>query len=384
MGRPPLRVGTWGRIRRVQVEPGLWRAYARYRDIDGRTRQVKASGASGAKAETALIERLEQRRRGGEGDITPETTIEALLVFWLDEVEGTRDLAPDTLAAYRDAVERILAPALGGLRLREVTVSAVDRVIKAERARTAQGSRARIARTVLRQALDVAVRHDALAVNPVAALPRAVRRDHEVVTCRVEDLQAARAAIDAWEARRTTGPRDQVGRLRDVIDLMAATGLRIGEVLALTWDDVDLDADPVTLRVTGTIRKDGSRGAPKTPAARRQVTLPAWGAEILLRRRVAMPAENPAGAVFATRTGTFTTPANLRDDLRRALSPAGLAWITPHVIRRTVATVIAEERDDEAARAQLGHASADVTRQHYIRRSDVVPDMADALERLRP
>ena len=41
MGRPPLPLGTWGRIRRYQVGPKTWRAVANYRDYDGVTRPVE-------------------------------------------------------------------------------------------------------------------------------------------------------------------------------------------------------------------------------------------------------------------------------------------------------------------------------------------------------
>ena len=51
MARPPLPIGTWGAIRRVEKGPKLWTAYARFRDYDGNAEALVDSG-------TALIGRI--------------------------------------------------------------------------------------------------------------------------------------------------------------------------------------------------------------------------------------------------------------------------------------------------------------------------------------
>ena len=58
--------------------------------------------------------------------------------------------------------------------------------------------------------------------------------------------------------------------------------------------------------------------------------------------------------------------------------------VTPHSVRRTVATVIDEVCDQEAAKNQLGHASTVITERHYINRRLVVPDYRATTERLAP
>ena len=67
MSRPPLQIGTWGKISRDEVSPGVWRAMARFRDFDGVTRKVEARAAAtskndkGGKAERLLIAALTDR-----------------------------------------------------------------------------------------------------------------------------------------------------------------------------------------------------------------------------------------------------------------------------------------------------------------------------------
>ena len=75
MPRPPLQVGTWGKISRDQVQPGAWRAMARFRDFDGATRQVEARGATGANAERQLISAMTDRAMPAGEYITADTRI---------------------------------------------------------------------------------------------------------------------------------------------------------------------------------------------------------------------------------------------------------------------------------------------------------------------
>ncbi|MCU1522259.1 MAG: phage integrase family protein [Arthrobacter sp.] len=178
------------------------------------------------------------------------------------------------------------------------------------------------------------------------------------------------------------GPKP-TSRLADIMLLMAATGLRIGEVLAIRWQDLDLSAPAPTLNVTGTLVEQKKQffrqDLPKNYASVRTIHLPEWATEMLLRRKKnASPTQTDA--VFATRNGTFVTPSNTRTELKNAMAKSGIEErITPHAFRRTVATAVAENVNDEAAAAQLGHASVEVTRAHYIVRPKVVPNYSEFL-----
>lgn len=89
MGRPPLPLGSWGKIRRYQVGPKSWRAMANYRDYDGVTRPVERSGASGAKAERRLVEDLTNRARvSGNEEITADTRMSEVCRIWMDDFRG--------------------------------------------------------------------------------------------------------------------------------------------------------------------------------------------------------------------------------------------------------------------------------------------------------
>src|SRR5205814_1275674 len=127
MGRPPLPIGTAGDINTYRT-PGGYRAVCKYRDHDGVTRLVERHGPTTARARHRLREAIRDRSRGGSTtDITPDTLIRDLAEFWYAEIQD-RDLSPNTLQAYRDRLDKQVIPAMGALRIREATVSRVDRL----------------------------------------------------------------------------------------------------------------------------------------------------------------------------------------------------------------------------------------------------------------
>ena len=112
--------------------------------------------------------------------------------------------------------------------------------------------------------LDMAVRHDATAVNPVRSAARLHRAKQETRALHIEDLNAVRSAGQAWMHKDRPGPKPN-SDMADIVDLMLASGCRIGEILALRWTDVDLGADRPTLTVNGTIKTETGRGTYRKP-----------------------------------------------------------------------------------------------------------------------
>lgn len=198
-------------------------------------------------------------------------------------------------------LDNLVLPSVGGLRLREATTGRLDRLLL--RLRDQSVNRQRKAKVVLWAMLDLAVRHDAIPTNPARGMSRVHRPKQETKALRVEDLIEIRAAVRRWVNADRSGPK-ATGDMADIIDLMLATGCRIGEVLALRWSDLDLDGDLPVLTVSGTIKTETGKGTyrkstPKTDTSRRTVVLPRFAVELLrARREFATPNENDA--VFAT------------------------------------------------------------------------------------
>ena len=93
----------------------------------------------------------------------------------------------------------------------------------------------------------------------------------------------------------------------------------------------------------------------------------------LLRERVSL-APTPTSPLFPSGRGTWLWPNNVRRQWRSIRDEAGLGWVTPHVLRKTVATLAANRLTLDAAAAQLGHRSSRTTREHYAAKPPMARD----------
>jgi integrase len=171
--------------------------------------------------------------------------------------------------------------------------------------------------------------------------------------------------------------------LLDFIDVMLATGERIGENSAITWDAVYLDAEIVEIR--GTVVRIKGRGLriklkPKSRAGYRKLRLPSWAVE-MLRRRQAEVTPNEWGVVFTSPTGMLRDPSNTQADLRDVFARLDYPWVTSHVFRKTAATLLDEAGVSARKIAdQLGHAQVSLTQDFYMGRKIASEDAARVLE----
>ncbi|WP_018788779.1 site-specific integrase [Micromonospora sp. CNB394] len=385
MARPPLPIGTWGAIRTEKLGPNRYCARTRFRDHDGRTRDVEATDTTGPAAIRALKVKLRDRVTPNDDEITRDTHVSVLAKLWLDEITAEERVTPQTISRYEISVRVSIEPALGELRIREATAGRLDRFLR--KVAEDRPSAAKGAKVVLGQMFALAVRRGALTANPVRDTGRLRNPRRKVVALEVKQMNEVREAIRRWQqpAPGKSGPRP-TGDLADIVDLMLATGARIGEILALRWEDLDLAAERPTLTICGTIVYLKGKGFfrqewTKTDAGFRTVVLPRFAVGMLMGRKLNV-ADNPHDAIFASRRDTWLSPQNVRRQWRQARADAGLEWVTPHTFRKTVATLIDKEADAKSAAAQLGHATEQVTNKHYIVKPALAPDSSDILEQL--
>src|SRR5665811_976726 len=165
MGRPPLPVGTFANISVREVGAGRHRARCRFRDYDGQVRYIVRHGASESAAErnlkAAMVDRVVA---AGAAGLTRNAKVVDLSAAWLLEVEAS-DLAKSTKARYSTIVHQFVNPGVGQLRLRELSVPAIDRLLRVNKekhgATTAKG-----VRSVLSGMVGLAMRHGAMNTNP--------------------------------------------------------------------------------------------------------------------------------------------------------------------------------------------------------------------------
>lgn len=375
MSRPRLELGTWGKISRTEVSPGKWRARARFRGFDGRTRPVEAWESSGNKAQRKLEAELRDRAQVMSGDIDRETRLHQLGQTWLAEAKAS-DLTRQSLREYENMLTNYIEPALGQYAIREASVGVLDRFLKS--IGKDKPATAKQVKVVLGHMFGLAVRMDAITANPIRDTRLPVKPMPEPRPLSEEEVYALRKGIYGWmTATGTRGPKRAPDML-DIVDMLLATGMRIGELCALRWDDVDLGADNPSVVITGTvvrIKDEGLTRQPHRKSSKRylRIFLPEFAVAILMRKQVeAMPSQ--WDTVFPSSTGTLRDPYNVRRQFRDARVAAGFGWVTPHTFRKTVLTQIERAKGIEEAAAQAGHRGTDVTQRHYVRGRDEAPD----------
>ena len=383
------------------------------RGIDGRIRSVRATGSTKGAATRAIQRRLDERIDVTVNGLGPTTTYETLAPYWLQhrrdhgKVRAKGPLAPQTLATYNAEIEHVIVPAIGHVQVRETTVPLLDRLFAdVEQGRRhgnlepREGGRStRQLRVVLSGMLGLAVAHGALRANPIRdASPSARGTTSEVDYLTVEQAIHLRSRVRRSEMRVPGGRMPNLD-LEEFIDLLLGTGCREGEGLAIRpMDLTELDGDLPVLHVRGTlveprkgyVDKLHRQDATKTRTERRLI-LPDATARMIRERLHRQPPTGPEAPIFATRTGNWISPANMRARLRSAIGRASTAGAPPdvelsrtslHTLRRTVGTLVAHEVSLDAAREQLGHRDPSITYRHYVGKRSLAPDVRDTLSQL--
>jgi integrase len=256
-----------------------------------------------------------------------------------------------TVKAYTTILSAHILPPLGHLHCASVTRADVSDWLEFTEAQNITGETARKRWSILRSLLgrmcaelaipDVTAHHD----SPVTANGAGKTRCTRALT--TKELQRLLAALE-----------QQSNRLHLEATVLAFTGLRVGELYAVLWSDVD--------HVEGLLRVvDG-----KTKAARREVPLPRGVSDMLqAHRRRLIEVQHPgvaSGLVFPSKSGTVKYPGPLWRAIRAAAEKAGLEWVPhTHTLRRTFNTMMLRAGVDKLAlRAVMGHTDEKMT-EHY-------------------
>jgi integrase len=300
------------------------------------------------------------------------------------------------VSRYAQTAKHTIVPALGDLRLRELTVGRVTTLIKT--VAKSSPSEARLARSVLKQMLELAVDADAIESN-FAHRSGVVIKDPDRKPPRALSVESAERMFDLIRAdreRATPGPKSTKAH-DDLMDILltqlGAGGLRISEAAAIQADDLFMEGGVHLLRVHQTVvYQPPTQQDPNTrkwlipgryfvqPHTKkgdiRIVTLPPF-ASALLERRALTPGND--GLLFhSSRSHGPLNLNNLRRTLRSALSGSEFeGWASSHTMRRTIGTLVSDdpEMGIDTAMKVLAHKQAATTENSYRERADRTPDV---------
>lgn len=282
-------------------------------------------------------------RQPGQSKRPTRDTFEAYALRWIDGYAGrtARGFSASTRDGYRDALTRHAIPFFARYRLAEIEPADVRGFVRRLENRGLAPASVRRYVAPLRAMFAQAVEDGDLRSNPASGVRVAGKSRESLQRALTEtELGLLLAAIP------DDSPSRWPGGWRLPFRLLAETGLRIGELIALEWRDLDLGARP-SLRV-----REG-----KTESAARTVPLAPETAGALLTLRARAYRGDDHAPVFATTRGTRLDDHNVRRALRRYAKPIGLGWIGPHTLRHTCASLLLQQgRSVRQVAAWLGHA----------------------------
>lgn len=323
-------------------------------------------GKTRAEASAKLVSAIRDRDRGLPS-VNEQKTLGQYLPEWLAVVKPT--VRPGTWIRYEQYVRVHLVSGLGRKAIARLTPEDLETLYTQKVGQGLSPTTVHHMHTVLHAALDLAMERGQVARN-VAALakpPKVARSDMETL-----NPEQARAFLAAAQG----------DRLEALYVTALSTGAREGELLALSWDSVDLDRG--TIQIRANVRRVKGQfvfGEPKTPRSRRQVSLTPTAIDAL-RRHHAQQAEErlklgsawfDMNLVFANEVGRPIEPPNLLRRsfyplLKRAKTPDGkpLPSIHFHSLRHTAATLLlARGTHPKLVADMLGHSQVSVTLDRY-------------------
>ena len=352
-----------------------WRGAIWLPDANGTLRRKWVRGHSRAEVSRKFTE-LREQAKGGFPD---GTTTGDYLSRWI-EGDGRVGIRAATHREYARHVEQYWKPRVGRIELTKLTPQDVSRTMVELEKQGLSTTTVRSARVTLRRALRDA-QAAGLVNRNVAALarPPAVQRPE------------MRAMTKEEVARFVEATREEP--FGPLFALAIGSGLRLGELLGLSWDDVDLDDRKLTVRRTLARAYGGGYdfAEPKTKRSRRTVMLPTMAVEALKKQKARQAATRLAvgtawqdrrNLVFTDAIGRPVEPGSVSKSFRSAADRLGLP-VRFHDTRHTAATLmLAAGVPLKVVSETLGHASIVVTADVY---AHVTPDLkreaADAMDR---
>lgn len=382
-----------------QLDRGKWRVFvdAGSDPITGKRRRVSRI-VNGTKADARKVR--DQIRRELEEGIRADADKVTLAAFCEEFIEAKRAAGK----ANRTTIDRdkakldFICEIMGGASLKSIDARAVERLYREIRKRRkAQGwgcsnTTLHAYHVILKAVFKKAVDYDLILRNPCERVdaPSVDKVDRKSLSA--EDAAALLAYVDEAEdnaiadllekERRqsewgVSEDRSYMLGVRDVCYVLAvriaiASGMRMGEVLALTWGAVDFGRGQLTVRLA--IGVDMRPKAPKTEAGRRKVSidadtmahLRAWRdlqAELLDCLCLTVDDDTP---VLCSATGGWLDKNNFGRWWREFRVSAGFPTLKFHELRHTQATqLLANGVDVKTVQNRLGHAKASITMDFY-------------------
>ncbi len=385
MGRPRNPVGQLAKVRYQHHRKGVtgdtyvW-------DSNGRQHRLRLTGSSEAEA-LKLLKRKASVLGDNHVDASAHSTLAHLLDGWFTDIVQRCGLRPQTEDTYRRRIER-LKKVFGAILVEQLTPAWVQGIAVEISRLTESVIERRLLRGVLNQALRYATMLEIFTANPYASVEPMPKRSETPNPTALNPAQVKvfRDAFTDYAAGASIYSSRRKAQL--VVDIILGVGgLRINEVLGVRNRDVDFDTGAVHVNGTLTHPRQATLLRQDELKGRRQkreiaITLGQVGYQALQaawNESVDHSPDAPLIANVAPGSNPWIGARLIRHhieavrqipEVEASLAETGLqsSDLTPHTLRRTVATIAAHVVGNAQAAALLGHANQRTLETYYLHR----------------
>lgn len=311
-------------------------------------------------------------------EVQPTTTSETVATYletWLKQKEV--QVTPGTFKTYKGYVNKHIIPSLGHLPLDGLSAIQIQNFIldlQTKEENKLSNRTIHHIRSILHNALESAVKFELISKNV----------SNPVTTPKVKKVH-----IKVWDEHQLKTFLQEAKKERYYIAFLiaCATGMRLGEVVGVKWEDVDFNTRTLSVKRSYTRAHKGYQfNQPKTSTGYRVIALPQPVLEELEAHRVTQAREKGKKGykdhrlITQTRNGTPVSPRNLYRDWRDVVKRANLPRIRFHDLRHTHASLLLKQGTNAKVVAErLGHSNIQLTLNTY---SHLLPNMqAEAAEK---
>ena len=354
-----------------QRSDGTWEARLTIGSDPGTGKPVRKSIYGKTQAEVRKKLTATQRAiDSGTYQAPDKTTVAEWLDTWMETFCAAK-VKPLTYSSYAVAIKKHIKPNIGALRLQAARGIQIQKLYNDMISAGLSAKTVKNVSAIMHKAFSVALKQGMIQTNPcdAAELPKASHKEIQPLTD---------AEIPLFLNAIKGHP------MENAFALCLFAGLREGECLGLSWDQVDFSARRIT--VSQQLQKEKQKGAryyiaPSTKSGKpRQIEPPAIAFEYLRAERkrqtenrlAAGPLwNNPDNLVFTNETGGHLAISTFYGKFKRISASIGRPDARPHDLRHTAATVaIASGADIKSVQDLLGHATASFTLNVYAHTSD--------------
>ena len=344
------------------------------RDPDGKRRQKWLQGFSTKVEAEKYLTKILADNPDVDFVETKKQTVCEYFTKWLELKQS--QIRPGTYRQYAWLVNKHIIPSLGHFELTKLRAEHIEDFYTELQANENISDRSILhAHRIIHQALDRALQREQISRNVALA----------VIPPRPESVE-----MKVWSEEQLTTFLNaaKTSRYAFAFLMLASTGMRPGELLALRWQDVDQERGKVSINRAFSYTGKGYKvEAPKTAAGRRTIDLPPSVSEQLKRHRETQSEVRKKAAsiwhdedlVICTGVGTPVLQHNLRMLFLRISERAKLTRIRMYDLRHTHATIMLSHNvHPKIVQERLGHADISVTLNTY---SHVIPGLQEAAAR---